>query len=68
MPNAPCDHGFTDTFEQAIQQDMEDNVDKGGGNKDFEEKLAEALFADDGELRMMVCSMRHQGPLGGVYR
>jgi hypothetical protein len=28
-------------------QDLEDGVDKGGGGKDFEEKLAEALFADN---------------------
>mmetsp|Transcript_3123 Transcript_3123/g.6809 ORF Transcript_3123/g.6809 Transcript_3123/m.6809 type:complete len:1041 (+) Transcript_3123:95-3217(+) len=41
-------------IEQAIQQDLEDGVDKAGGNKDFEEKLAEALFAgedDDGAAK-----------------
>lgn len=31
-------------------QDMEDGAGKGADNQDFEQKLAEALFADDGEL------------------
>lgn len=34
---------------QAIQQEMEDGLDKKGDNKDFEEKLAEQLFADEGD-------------------
>jgi len=34
-------------IEQAIQQDMEDGAGKGADNQDFEQKLAEALFADD---------------------
>ncbi|KAG1666581.1 hypothetical protein FOA52_000548 [Chlamydomonas sp. UWO 241] len=33
-------------IEQAIQADLEDGMDKKGGAGDFEEKLAEALFAD----------------------
>jgi hypothetical protein len=28
---------------------MEDGLDKKGDNKDFEEKLAEQLFADEGD-------------------
>jgi hypothetical protein len=35
-------------IEQAIQADLEDGLDKKGGAQDFEEKLAEALFADEG--------------------
>lgn len=34
---------------QAIQQEMEDGLDKKGDAKDFEEKLAEQLFADEGD-------------------
>ncbi len=34
---------------QQIQQEMEDGLDKKGDNKDFEEKLAEQLFADEGD-------------------
>ena len=34
-------------IEQAIQQDMEEGLDKKGDNKDFEEKLAEQLFAGE---------------------
>lgn len=33
-------------IEQAIQADLEDGLDKKGGGADFEEKLAEALFAE----------------------
>uniref|UniRef100_A0A383VRP6 AAA+ ATPase domain-containing protein n=1 Tax=Tetradesmus obliquus TaxID=3088 RepID=A0A383VRP6_TETOB len=36
-------------IEQAIQQEMEDGLDKKGDAKDFEEKLAEQLFADEGD-------------------
>lgn len=36
-------------IEQAIQQDLEDGGGKGADNKDFEEKLAEALFADEAQ-------------------
>jgi len=35
-------------IERAIQQDLEDGASKGQDNKGFEEKLAEALFADEG--------------------
>ncbi|GFH26835.1 AAA domain-containing protein, partial [Haematococcus lacustris] len=35
-------------IEQAIQQDMEDNIGKGQDNKSYDEKLAEELFKDDG--------------------
>ncbi len=31
-----------------VSQDLEDGGGKGADNKDFEEKLAEALFADEG--------------------
>ncbi|KAI8464373.1 MAG: hypothetical protein J3K34DRAFT_526266 [Monoraphidium minutum] len=34
-------------IEQAIQQEMEEGLDKKGDNKDFEEKLAEQLFAGE---------------------
>lgn len=34
---------------QAIQQEMEDGLDKKGDGKDFEERLAEQLFADEGD-------------------
>jgi cell division protease FtsH len=41
-------------IEQAIQQEMEDGLDKKGDNKDFEEKLAEQLFADDQQEKIVV--------------
>ena len=41
-------------IEQAIQQEMEDGLDKKGDNKDFEEKLAEQLFADDQQEKIQV--------------
>lgn len=35
---------------------MEDGLDKKGDNKDFEEKLAEQLFADEGDgEKIQVC-------------
>lgn len=34
---------------------MEDGLDKKGDNKDFEEKLAEQLFADESTAKVQVC-------------
>lgn len=39
---------------QQIQEDMEDGLDKKGDNKDFEEKLAEQLFADESTAKIQV--------------
>lgn len=39
---------------QQIQEDMEDGLDKKGDNKDFEEKLAEQLFADEATQKIQV--------------
>lgn len=39
---------------QQIQEDMEDGLDKKGDNKDFEEKLAEQLFADESKAKIQV--------------
>jgi hypothetical protein len=33
---------------------MEDGLDKKGDNKDFEEKLAEQLFADESKAKIQV--------------
>jgi hypothetical protein len=33
---------------------MEDGLDKKGDNKDFEEKLAEQLFADESKAKVQV--------------
>lgn len=39
-------------IEQQIQADLEDGLDRKGGNEGFEEKLSQALFADeDGEQK-----------------
>jgi cell division protease FtsH len=39
--------------EQQVKAKMEDQLDKGGGGKDFEETLAAQLFADDKGPRML---------------
>lgn len=39
---------------QQIQEQMEDGLDKKGDNKDFEEKLAEQLFADESTAKIQV--------------
>lgn len=44
----------TDPVLQQIQEDMEDGLDKKGDNKDFEEKLAEQLFADENTQKIQV--------------
>jgi hypothetical protein len=48
ITNQPC-ISFLFPYLQAIQQEMEDGLDKKGDAKDFEEKLAEQLFADEGD-------------------
>lgn len=45
---------------QQIQEDMEDGLDKKGDNKDFEEKLAEQLFADESTAKIQVCMNKKQ--------
>lgn len=51
-------------MEQAIQHEMEDGVDKRGNNKEYEEKLAEELFADEGDVeRQQVIT---SGAAGGL--
>ncbi len=49
-------------IEQAIQQEMEEGLDRKGDNKDFEEKLAEQLFADEGKGEKKVVRRRPANP------
>jgi hypothetical protein len=43
---------------------MEDGLDKKGDNKDFEEKLAEQLFADENTQKIQVCTWGLRGLTG----
>ena len=48
-------------------QDLEDGMDKKGGNADFEEKLAEALFAEEDDEKGLKDTLKTEDVVADAF-